>query len=166
MKLSLKWVKDYVQIPADLELSRLAYDLTMSTVEVEDVTELAQKFDKIIVGVIEEVLPHPNADRLRICKTDIGEGDIREIVCGCINLSNGMKVAVALPGSKVRWHGEGELIEIGVAKVRGVESYGMISTASEIGLADLFPQEDEAEAIDLSAFDAASRNNTSCSAWT
>lgn len=153
MKLSLNWIKDYVQIPADWELSRIAYDLTMSTVEVEDMIDLGKKFDKMIVGVIKEVLPHPNADKLKICKTDLGN-DIREIVCGGSNLKNNMKVVVACPGAKVRWHGAGELVEIKNTKLRGVESYGMICASSEIGLSDLFPTTSEAEIVDLSNFSA------------
>ena len=154
MKLSLDWIKDYVELPADLELSRIAYDLTMSTVEVEGVTELAGKFDKMIVGVVKEILPHPNADKLILCKTDVGGGDVREIVCGGINVKEGMKVAVARPGAMVRWHGAGDLVEIKNAKVRGVESYGMICASSEIGLFDLFPFTEEATIADLSDFDA------------
>lgn len=153
MKVSLKWLKDYVKIPKDLALSKIIQDLTMSTVEVEGTTELSPRFDKIVIGMIKEVLPHPNADKLKICKTDIGN-DIKEIVCGGINLSTNMKVAVALPGALVRWHGEGELIEIGITKVRDVESYGMICAATEIGLTDLFSATHEAEIIDLSEIDA------------
>ncbi|MBR4320253.1 MAG: phenylalanine--tRNA ligase subunit beta, partial [Oscillospiraceae bacterium] len=92
MKLSLNWIKDYVTIPEDMDLKKLAYDLTMSTVEVEDVKPLAENFKNLLVGVILEVLPHPNADKLRICKTDIGNGEIKEIVCGGSNLKEGMKV--------------------------------------------------------------------------
>jgi len=154
MKLSLNWIKDYIDIPADIELSKLAFDLTMSTVEVEGMVELKREFDKMVVGVVNEVLPHPNADKLVICKTDVGDGDVKEIVCGGINLYDGIKVAVAHPGAMVRWHGEGDLVELGKAKVRGVESYGMICSSSEIGLFDLFPFEDEATIIDLSEFDA------------
>jgi phenylalanyl-tRNA synthetase beta chain len=153
MKLSLNWIKDYVKIPDDMDLSRLAYDLTMSTVEVEDIVELAQKFDNMIVGVVNQIEPHPNADRLKICKTDVGGGNIQSIVCGGSNLSAGMSVAVACPGAKVRWHGEGELVEIGDAKVRGVQSYGMICASSEIGLFELFPFDEEATILDLSGFD-------------
>ena len=87
MKLSLNWIKDYVQIPADMDLKNLAYDLTMSTVEVEGVTELARRFDGIVSGDIREVLPHPNADKLRICRVDIGGGELHDIVCGGSNLS-------------------------------------------------------------------------------
>ena len=86
MKLSLSWIKDFVQIPEDLDLKKLAYDLTMSTVEVEDVEDLARRFDHMVVGVIEKNEPHPNADKLRVCKTDIGNGEIKDIVCGGINL--------------------------------------------------------------------------------
>ena len=154
MKLSLNWIKDYTEIPANLELSRLAYDLTMSTVEVEGITELSRKFDNMVVGIVNEILPHPNADKLRICKTDIGGGDVHEIVCGGINLKKGMKVLVAYPGAMVRWHGTGDLVEIQNAKVRGVESYGMICSSSEIGLFDLFPFTEEATIVDLSEFDA------------
>ena len=154
MKLSLNWIKDYVKLPEDMDLSRLAYDLTMSTVEVEGAENLAERFEKIIVGEILEVNPHPNADKLRICRVDIGGGESKDIVCGGSNLAVGMKVVVACPGATVRWHGEGEPVEIKNAKLRGVESYGMICAAVEVGLADLFPTSDDHAIMDLSAFDA------------
>ena len=153
MKVSLNWIKDYVKLPEDMDLTRLAYDLTMSTVEVEGAEDLAKRFEHMLVGVVTEVCPHPNADKLRICKTDIGGGDIREIVCGGTNLTAGMQVAVACPGALCRWHGEGEPVEIKESKLRGVKSYGMICAASEIGLGDLFPTDEEAHILDLSAFD-------------
>lgn len=154
MKLSLNWIKDYVKLPEDMDLSRLAYDLTMSTVEVEGAENLAERFEKIIIGEIKEVNPHPNADKLRVCRVDIGEGEIKDIVCGGSNLEVGMKVVVACPGAMVRWHGEGEPVEIKNAKLRGVESFGMICASVEVGLADLFPAAEEHEIMDLSAFDA------------
>ncbi len=153
MKVSLNWIRDYVQLPADADLKKLAYDLTMSTVEVEDTIELAKQFDHMVVGVINTIEQHPNADKLRVCMTDIG-GRVESIVCGGSNLREGMKVAVALPGAVCRWHGEGEPVEIKKSKLRGVDSYGMICGAVEIGLADLFPVEGEAVILDLSGFDA------------
>ena len=153
MKLSLNWIKDFVKIPDDMDLSKLAYDLTMSTVEVEGAESLAKRFDKIIVGEIKEVLPHPNADKLRVCKVDIGE-EIKDIVCGGSNLEAGMKVVVACPGAMVRWHGEGEPVEIKNAKLRGVASFGMICAAVEVGLDDLFPAHDDHEIMDVTSFDA------------
>lgn len=88
-----------------------------------------------------------------MCKVDIGDGEIRDIVCGGINLKEGMRVAVSCPGAVVRWHGEGEPVVIKNSKLRGVESYGMICASDEIGLGDLFPARQEAEILDLTAFD-------------
>ena len=153
MKVSLNWIRDYVQLPADADLKKLAYDLTMSTVEVEDATDLGASFHDMVVGEIKAVEPHPNADKLRVCKTDIG-GRVETIVCGGSNLREGMKVAVALPGSVCKWHGVGDPVEIKQSKLRGVDSYGMICGAVEIGLADLFPTKEEAHILDLSDFDA------------
>ncbi len=152
MKLSLNWIKDYVQIPEDMDLKQLAFDLTMSTVEVEGTKELARLFDGIVVGKILEVLPHPNADKLRVCKVDIADGEIHDIVCGGSNLEAGMLVVVACPGSFVRWHGEGEPVEIKNTKLRGVASFGMICASVEVGLADLFPVNNDHEIMDLTSF--------------
>mgnify|MGYP002795632350 FL=1 len=152
MKLSLSWIKDFVNIPEDMDLKKLAYDLTMSTVEVEDVEYLARRFDHMVVGVIEKIEAHPNADKLRVCKVDIGGGEIKDIVCGGINLEEGMRVAVSCPGAVVRWHGEGEPVVIKNSKLRGVESFGMICASDEIGLGDLFPASQEGEILDLSDF--------------
>ena len=153
MKVSLNWIRNYVQLPADADLKKLAYDLTMSTVEVEDATDLGASFHDMVVGVINTIEQHPNADKLKVCKTDIG-GRVEDIVCGGSNLREGMKVAVALPGAMCKWHGEGDLVEIKKSKLRGVDSYGMICGAVEIGLADLFPTKEEAHILDLSDFDA------------
>lgn len=153
MKLSLNWIKDFVNLPDDLTMSQLAFDLTMSTVEVEGVHDLKKQFDGIVVGVINEVLPHPNADKLRVCKVDIGADEIKEIVCGGSNLENGMKVVVACPGAMVRWHGEGEPVEIKNTKLRGVPSFGMICAAVEVGLADLFPTDDDHAIMDITYLD-------------
>ena len=155
MKLSLNWIKDYIDIPEDLEPAKLAYDLTMSTAEVESVISLEKEFENMVVGIVNEVLPHPNADKLVVCKVDVGGGEVKEIVCGGNNLYDGIKVAVAKTGAMIKWHGEGELVELKKVKVRGIESDGMICSSSEIGLFDLFPFTDEATIIDLSEFEAA-----------
>jgi len=138
-----------------MELSKLAYDLTMSTVEVEKVVKLKDEFANMVIGVVKEVNPHPNADKLVVCQVDVGDEEVKEIVCGGSNLSVGMKAAVARPGAMVRWHGEGELVELKKTKVRGIESYGMICASSELGLFDLFPFVEESEIMDLSEFEAA-----------
>ncbi|MCL2225622.1 MAG: phenylalanine--tRNA ligase subunit beta [Defluviitaleaceae bacterium] len=159
MKLSLNWIKEYVDIPAEYELSKIAYDLTMATVEVEGWEDIEKNFDKIIVGEVLGLDKHPNADKLTLCQVNIGGGEVKEIVCGGSNLRVGMKVAVSAPGAMVRWHGEGDLIEIKKSKVRGVESFGMICASSEIGLFDLFPYTEEATICDLSAFDSPAGTN-------
>lgn len=159
MKLSLNWIKDFVDLPDDLTMEQLSFDLTMSTVEVEGVHDLKKQFDGIVVGIINEVLPHPNADKLRVCKVDIGADEIKEIVCGGSNLEAGMKVVVACPGAMVRWHGEGEPVEIKNTKLRGVASFGMICAAVEVGLADLFPTDDDHAIMDISDLDALAGQN-------
>ena len=74
MKLSLNWIKDYVNIPDSMDLSKFAYELTMSTVEVEGAHDIKKSFENIVVGEILEVNPHPNADKLRVCRVDTGQG--------------------------------------------------------------------------------------------
>lgn len=153
MKVSLEWLKNYVELPESLTPEQIAYDLTMATVEVEDVIRLADKFTNMCVGQITEILPHPDADKLKIAVTDLG-AQKKNIVCGGSNLTEGMYVAVARPGAKVRWHGEGDLIELQETKIRGQESFGMICASSEIGLSEWFPERDAKEIINLSAYPA------------
>ena len=93
----------------------------------------AEQFEHMVIGEIKSISPHPNADKLRVTQTDIGDKTV-QIVCGAPNIKEGMKVIVALPGSKVRWHGEGDLIELKEAELRGVKSTGMICGADEVGL--------------------------------
>ena len=154
MKISLNWIKEYADLPNDLGIPQLMHDLTMTTVEVEGAEILCDKYKNITVGVIKEVLPHPNADKLRVCKTDLGAKGVKEIVCGGANLAEGMKVIVAEPGAMVRWHGQGEPVEIKNAKLRGVESYGMICSSSEIEMFDLLPYTDERTIADVSFCEA------------
>lgn len=149
MKVSLNWVKKYVQLPEDLTNEQLAYDLTMRTVEVENVESSADKFKNIVVGVIRSVEAHPDADRLRVCMVDVGEGEDKQIVCGGSNLYEGEKVVVSKPGAMVYWHGEGEPVAIKETKMRGVKSYGMICGATEVYLEDYYPPADEREIVDL-----------------
>lgn len=149
MNISLKLLKKYVDLPEDLTYDQIAYDLTMRTVEVEDVINTADKFHDIVVGEIKEVKAHPNADALRVCIVDVGEEELKQIVCGGSNLTAGHKVCVSKPGAEVVWHGEGEPVLIKETKLRGVPSYGMICGATEVFLADLYPPADEREIVDF-----------------
>ncbi len=149
MKLSYKWLKKYVDLPENLTMKKLSYDLTMRTVEVESAIDLAEKYKNIVVGIIKEVKLHPNADKLRLLTVDIGEEDV-QIVCGGENLIEGHAVVCALPGSSVIWHGKGDPQIIEKSELRGEESYGMVCGAEEVGLGDLFPPQSEREIVDLS----------------
>ena len=154
MKLSLNWIKKYVDLPEDLTMEKLSYDLTMCTVEVEDAVDLAESLGGLVVGKIITVEPHPDADKLRICTVDVGDMAPSTIVCGGINLVPGQLTVVAKPGAMVRWHGVGDPVEIKPAKLRGVMSYGMICSSGEIGLEELLPVSREAEIIDITELGA------------
>lgn len=149
MYISMKFIQRYVDLPADLSYDQIAFDLTMRTVEVEDVVYAAAKFHDIVVGEIKEVKAHPNADALKVCIVDVGEEELKQIVCGGSNLTAGHKVCVSKPGAEVVWHGEGEPVKIKETKLRGVPSYGMICGATEVFLADLYPPKDEREIVDF-----------------
>ncbi len=154
MKLSINWLKDYVDLPESLDIKQLTYDLTMRTVEVEGFEATADLVEGIVVGLIKSVEAHPDADMLRVCQVDVGSDKLLQIVCGGSNLYEGQKVAVAPPGAWVKWHGEGDPVEIEEAELRGVKSQGMICGASEINLDELFPVVEERQILDLKDFDA------------
>ena len=149
MKVSLNWIRDYLDLPEDLTAEKLAFDLTMRTVEVESVVNPADSVRGILAGRIESVKAHPGADLLRICMVDIGADRLSQIVCGGSNLYDGQLVAVAPPGAYVRWHGQGEPVKLKVTKLRGELSEGMICSSQEIDLEELLPADGERAIVDL-----------------
>ena len=153
MKISLNWVKKYVDLPENITTKQMTEDLTLRTVEVEGYENTEEKFHDIIVGKVLEVNEHPNADKLKVCKVDIGEKEPKQIVCGGSNLYPNEMVVVCKPGAEVYWHGEAELQKIKDSKVRGVDSYGMICGAEEVYLENIFPAKEEAEIVDLAGID-------------
>ncbi|MDD3862157.1 MAG: phenylalanine--tRNA ligase subunit beta [Candidatus Gracilibacteria bacterium] len=146
MLVSLNWLKDFVDIKMDPK--NLATELTLKTAEVEGMIAESSQFENMVVGFVETMIPHPNADKLRIAKVSIGKETL-QIVCGGENLKEGMYVAVAKIGAKVKWHGEGELITMERAKIRGEESFGMICAGEEIGIDD--PSAGPKDILDLSS---------------
>ena len=152
MKVSLNLIRKYVDLPEGLTDEQIAYDMTLRTVEVEEVENTAKKFHDIVVGEILEIKEHPNADKLRICMVDIGEEEPVQIVCGGSNLYVGEHV-VSKPGAEVVWHGQGEPVKITKTKMRGESSYGMICASTEVYLSDFFLNEGEEEIVDLKGFD-------------
>lgn len=133
MKISLNWIKEFVNLPENLEAQKLADLFTARTAEIEQVENQGENLNNIVVGEILEILPHPDATKLQITKTSIGTKTL-QIVCGAPNIYVGQFVPVALVGSKVRWHGEGDFVTLEPAKIRGIESFGMICAGEEIGL--------------------------------
>jgi len=148
MLISYNLLKKYVSLPA-VDAKEVAEKLKATTVEVEGLQDQGELLNNIVVGKVTSAVKHPNADKLKLCKVDVGNEEI-QIVCGGSNVRESMLVALAKVGAKVQWHGEGELIELKPTKIRGEESFGMICAATEIGLGEIFPLKDEKEILDLS----------------
>jgi phenylalanyl-tRNA synthetase beta chain len=129
MQFSEKWLRTLVD-PA-LGTDELAHLLTMSGLEVEACQPVAPPFTGVVVGRVAEVGRHPNADRLSLCKVDVGGGGSIEVVCGAPNVEAGMKAPVALAGAVLPGG-----LEIRRTSVRGVESNGMLCSARELGLSE------------------------------
>jgi len=136
MNISINWLNKYVNLEK-IEPKEIANKLTMATVEVEGLNYLAEQLENIFVGKVIKLFPHPNADKLKLADVDLGKETVR-VVCGGSNLAQGMLVALAKPGSMVRWHGEGDPVKLEPTKIRGEKSFGMICAADEIGLGEIF----------------------------
>ena len=130
MYISLKWLKEYIDIPAAISPEELGRKLTMHTVEIDSVMKQSDKFKNIVVGEILAVEKHPNADMLQLAKVDIGKKELN-IVCGASNIRAGQKVPVALSGASLP-----NGIVIDEVKVRGVKSEGMLCAEDELGLGE------------------------------
>jgi len=148
MNISINWLNKYIDLEGK-EPEEIANKLTMSTVEVEAVRSLGKQLENVFVGKVIRIFPHPNADKLKLVDVELEKEKVK-VVCGGTNLELGMLVALAKPGAMIRWHGQGELIKLEPAKVRGEKSYGMICASDEIGLKDVFPTE-LGEILDLTA---------------
>ncbi len=130
MKISLKWLNDYIDIKDYLaKPDDLAALLTAAGIEVEAVQNLAKDFEHVVVGHILQKGQHPNADRLTLCQVSTGEGVVHQIVCGAKNHNQGDRIVVALPGAVL----PGNFV-IKRSKIRDVESGGMLCSEKELGL--------------------------------
>jgi phenylalanyl-tRNA synthetase beta chain len=133
MQFSERWLRTLVDPP--ISTDELSHLLTMSGLEVEACEPVAPEFSGIVVAKVLEKDKHPNADRLSLCKVDAGTGEILSIVCGAPNVAAGQKVPCALVGAKLQGE-DNKPFEIKAAKMRGVESHGMLCSARELGLSD------------------------------
>ncbi len=131
MKISLQWLREWVD--AGLEPKALGSALTMAGFELESIATAAPPFEGVRVAEIVTAQPHPQADKLRVCEVSLGEdGALLQIVCGAPNARAGLKTALATVGAQL----PGEL-KIKAAKLRGVESAGMLCSAKELGLSEV-----------------------------
>ena len=129
MNISTRWLREWVDPKvSDIELSE---KLTMAGLEVERVAPVAPPFEGLVVGHVVSCVKHPNADKLSLCEVDIGVDSNLQIICGAANVRKGLKVVVATVGSVLPNN-----LKIKKAKLRGVESRGMICSEAEIGLSD------------------------------
>src|SRR5688572_15426266 len=133
MKVPVSWLREYVRF--DWPVERLAAKLVFTSCEVDRVVErgvpdVDGNLGKFLVGRVLEAGKHPNADRLQLCRVDVGEGEPRQIVCGAWNFGPGATVAVALPGALL----PGAEEPLREAKLRGETSHGMILSERELEL--------------------------------
>ncbi|MGB3288476.1 MAG: phenylalanine--tRNA ligase subunit beta [Burkholderiaceae bacterium] len=139
MQFPESWLRTFVN--PDLDTDALSHRLTMAGLEVEETVSAAPPFSGVVVAHIVEIEPHPNADKLRVCRVDDGSGALLQIVCGAPNAAAGLKVPLARIGAQLPGG-----MKIGAAKMRGVESAGMLCSARELGLS-----QDHAGLLELDA---------------
>ncbi|MBL0405372.1 phenylalanine--tRNA ligase subunit beta [Microvirga aerilata] len=130
MKFTLSWLKDHLETTASLD--EIVETLTRIGLEVEGVEDKATMLAPYKVAYVISAEQHPNADRLRVCKVDTGEGSPIQVVCGAPNARTGMKSVFAPPGTYI----PGKNITLGVGTIRGVESAGMLCSGSELEISD------------------------------
>jgi phenylalanyl-tRNA synthetase beta chain len=136
MTISYNWLSDY--LPVKIEPERLSRILTSVGLEVESVEKyeaVKGGLQGLVIGEVLECVPHPNADKLKLTKVNIGGEEPLSVVCGAANVAVGQKVIVAVPGTTI-YPVKGEPATMKVAKIRGVESRGMLCAEDEIGLGE------------------------------
>jgi phenylalanyl-tRNA synthetase beta chain len=129
MKVGLDWLSEWVDVPASLD--DLVERLTFAGLEIEGIERTGPDLRDVRVGHVLERMQHPNADRLSLCRVDVGEGEPIEIVCGAPNVASDQRVAVALSGTTLP-----DGTKLKRSKIRGVVSNGMICSERELGLSE------------------------------
>ena len=135
MKISLEWLNEFVDL-TDTTPEQIAHELTMSGLEVEEIEKTGPNFSNIKTAQIKLIENHPNADKLHLVTVDLGN-ETKTVVCGAQNIQEGQIIPYASVGSKVLDRKTGEQFELTPAKIRGVESQGMLCSQDELGLEGL-----------------------------
>ena len=130
MKITYDWLKDHLKTNQTEE--KLLEQLTNVGLEVEGVESLSEGQDLFKVAKILKTEKHPDADRLKVCDVDVGDKEIKKVVCGAPNAREGLLTIYAPPGAVIPKSG----LKLVVAKIRGVTSYGMLCSESELNLSD------------------------------
>ncbi len=130
MKFTLSWLKQHLKTDANLET--VVATLTKVGLEVEHVEDPAASLKDFVIAKIVEAGPHPNADRLQVCRVDAGTGELLQVVCGAPNARKGLKSVFAKPGAYI----PAKKITLGRGVIRGVESAGMLCSAAELELSE------------------------------
>lgn len=126
MKISYKWLKDYIDI--DLSIEELAQKITDSGVEVEEIIPTLPPINNVVLAKVESLEKHPDADKLNICKINNGS-EVFQVICGAPNVKEGQHIPFAMVGALLP-----NGLKIKKAKIRGVESYGMVCSKEELGI--------------------------------
>ena len=136
MQISYNWLKRYIDIDFKPEmLGEMLTDLGLEVEGVEAYEKIPGNLEGLIVGEVMSVAKHPNADKLTLTEVDINNGEPLKIICGAPNVSVGQKVVVAQPGTTIFPKGD-KPFEIKKAKIRGIESFGMLCAEDEVGLGE------------------------------
>jgi phenylalanyl-tRNA synthetase beta chain len=138
MQFSEQWLRTWCN--PNLNTQELAYALTMAGLEIEDMQNVANAFEHIVIGLVQDVQPHPNADKLRVCMVDVGQHQLLQIVCGASNVRTGIKVPCALVGAYIDFkdaENKHTRLNIKPSKLRGIDSNGMLCSAEELGLLNI-----------------------------
>ena len=131
MRISLNWLRDYIDIKDDVDIQLLAQQMTSLGLEIEAIERPGDEIDKVYVGEILAIDKHPDADKIVVCKTDVGQGDPLQICCGAKNMKVGDRVPTVIVGGTLPGG-----FKIGRRKLRGIESQGMMCSAKELGLGE------------------------------
>jgi len=129
VKFSENWLREWVS--PNVSSEQLGHQLTMAGLELDGIEAASPDLTGVIVAQIESAEPHPDADKLQVCQVSVGNGETQQIVCGAKNARAGLMTALATVGSKLPGG-----IKIKAAKLRGVESFGMLCASTELGLGE------------------------------
>lgn len=146
MKISLRWLSDYIDFSLQ-DPQGISDAITAHTAEVDEVEVQGVLLGSCCVGKVLSITKHPNADKLQLCEVLTDKG-AKPVVCGGTNLREGMRVAFAHTGARVKWHGE-EMMTLEPVKIRGEKSEGMICAAEELGIETQFPECTGHDIVDL-----------------